>query len=70
MEDEMTKMIQLDFFENKLDDIEVFRLEIEEIKKSSDKVRKGLYGSQNELKKLCNELNSRMDIIERYICRK
>jgi len=65
----MNAVIQYDLFKEKPTELEVCQIEIDRISKSSDKVRKGTYASINELKKRCVELEDRLMIIERNICR-
>jgi hypothetical protein len=62
--------LQLDFFLTEEEcELHALKKSIEEVRKSGDKVRKGTYARLNELNKECVELKSRMDILERYICR-
>jgi hypothetical protein len=62
--------IQLDLFRSKEEcEIITLRNVIEEVRKSADKVRKGTYARINELNKEQVELKSRLEIIERNICR-
>lgn len=60
---------QYDLFEPKPSEFELLKLEVEKIKLSSDKVRKGAYSAIGELKKRVFELEERLQIIERHICR-
>lgn len=63
-------MIQLDFF--KTDEeliIEDIQNRVEAIKISSDKVRRGTYARLNEQGKKVLELEERLCIIEKYICK-
>lgn len=65
----MSAIIQYDLFAPNPTEIEVCQIQIEAIKKSSDKVRRGTYASINELKKENYELRCRLEIIERNICK-
>jgi len=58
----MAVLIQYDFFKDPLE------CQIEATSSSLEKVRKGTYAKINELKKECNELKTRLEILERYIC--
>jgi len=59
-------MIQLDFF---LDDEALIRLEIEKVRESTEKVRRGMFARHNELAKHFVDLDERLRIIEKHICR-
>lgn len=61
-------MIQLDFFVEKTKE-EFLEEELENLRKSHDKIRKSLFARHGELAKKYMELHERMDIIERYICK-
>lgn len=62
--------LQLDFFLTEEEcELNALKKAIDEVRKSGDKVRKGTYARLNELNKECVELKSRLDILERYICR-
>lgn len=60
-------IIQLDLFQ-KPSEIELVRMELEEVRESSSKVRKALFARHNELAKLYLELHNRLEVIERNIC--
>ncbi len=61
---------QLDFFKSDEDcKIEALCNTIEAVKTSSDKVRRGTYASIGEVKKECLDLKSRLEILERNICK-
>jgi hypothetical protein len=63
-------MIQLDFF--KTDEeliIEDIQKRVEAIKISSDKVRRGTYARLNEQSKILLDLEERLSLIEKYICK-
>jgi hypothetical protein len=64
----MCSVLQYDFFKTKPTEVEVCKLEIEAVKVSGDKVRRGTYANINELKKRCYELESRLECIEKIIC--
>jgi len=62
-------VIQFDLFKSKEDsEIDSLKEELERVKISGDKVRKGTYAKLNELNKECLELKFRLDIIEKNIC--
>lgn len=62
--------IQLDFFKSKEEsEIDHLRITIEEVKKSSDKVRRGTFAKISEVKKECMDINERLRILERHLCR-
>ncbi len=60
---------QYDLFEEKPNELDLVKIEIGRIKESGDKVRKGTYAEINRLKKMCLELEERLEIIERNICK-
>jgi len=62
--------LQLDFFKT-LEESEIERLvrEMSEVKASSTKVRKGTYAEIGSLKKRVLDLEERLMILERNICR-
>lgn len=60
-------MLQLDLFPQ--DENDIIRLEINKIRESSDKVRRALFARHGELAKLYLDVNDRLSIIERHICR-
>jgi uncharacterized protein Yka (UPF0111/DUF47 family) len=65
-------MIELQFDLFKSDEetkVDTLHKAVEDIKKSSDKVRKGTYARINELTKKCQELESRLAIMEKNICK-
>lgn len=62
--------LQLDFLEDDKSDLDYLRDEVEEIRESTNKVRKGLFVRNAELTKKCLELQQRLEIIERHICQK
>lgn len=59
-------MIQLEWFRD--EDIVVLRMEMEKLKSSNDRMRKALFAKHGELAKNYNELNERINILERNIC--
>lgn len=62
--------IQLDFFKtHEQCEMDCMRRSIEDIRKSSDKVRRGTYANINELKKEVIELKSIVQIITQNICK-
>ena len=60
---------QLDFFIDDKSDFDYIREEVEAIRVSGDKVRKGMYAKHAELEKCYRELNERLAVIERNICK-
>jgi hypothetical protein len=60
-------LVQLDLFED--DEVVLLRQEMQKIKESSEKVRRGMFARHNELAKLWIELDHRLSIIERFICK-
>ncbi len=60
-------MQQLEFFDR--DKIEVLKCEFEKVRQSNDNVRKGIFAKHANLERLCFELQSRLNIIERNICK-
>ena len=44
--------------------------DLEKVRKSSDSVRKGTYARLNEQKKEIDDLKNRLEILERFICKK
>ena len=61
--------IQLDFFETQQQsEIVALRKELSCVKSSTEKVRKGLFSRNGELQKKIDDLNNRLQIIERNIC--
>lgn len=60
---------QLDFFKTDEEcEMDALRKSVNEIRLSSDKVRKGTYASINSIKKECDEVKIRLEILERNIC--
>jgi hypothetical protein len=63
-------IVQLDFFKNAEEsEMEALRAEFNAVKKSTERVRKGVFVRHNELAKICTDLQSRLDILERNICK-
>ncbi len=60
-------LIQLDLFED--NEVVLLRNEMQRVRESSDKVRKGIFARHNELSRLWLELDHRLGIIERCICK-
>lgn len=60
-------LVQLDLFEE--NEMVLLRKQINLMKESSEKVRKGLFARHGELAKLYIELDHRLGIIERCICK-
>lgn len=63
----MAEMIQLDFF--KEDDICRLEAQIEKLKKSQDRIRKGLFARNNELERKYNEIKQEFEDWKRMISR-
>lgn len=61
-------MLQLDLF-HEYTEVEVLELEIRSLKKSQDKLRKALFARHGELAKRYCDLQDRLDIVERNICK-
>lgn len=61
--------IQLDLFLPQKTIVDCIQEDLKTVKTSNDKVRKSMFASHNELKKKYIDLNERMEIIERNICR-
>lgn len=61
-------MIQLDFF-HEYSEAEITQMQVKELKKSQDKMRKALFARHGELAKCYCNLQARMEIIERNICK-
>jgi len=61
-------LIQLDLFETKTD-MEHLQDEIDALKKSNDKLRKGLFARHGELAKKYLEINDRINVIEINLCK-
>lgn len=65
----MSSIIQFDLFERLPSQEEMMQADIKAIAVSSDKVRRKLFAENGALKKRMYELESRLQILERYICR-
>jgi uncharacterized protein YdcH (DUF465 family) len=65
----MSAIIQFDLFKEKPSEIEMLKADIAAVGESATKVRKRLFAENNELKKRIHELEMRMEIIERNICK-
>lgn len=62
--------IQLDFFKSEEEcRIDALTEMLDLVKKSSDKVRRGMYARLGDLTKECNDLRGRLEIMERHICK-
>jgi hypothetical protein len=64
----MSAVIQYDLFKPIPNEMEVCHIEVEAVRTSLNKVRRGTYASINELKKENYELKCRLEILERNIC--
>lgn len=63
-------MVQLDFFKTEEEcEMDALRYSLEQVRKTTDKVRKGTYARINELTKESIDLKTRLEILERNICR-
>lgn len=60
-------MLQLELFQEH-DYEHIMRCEVDQLKESTEKVRKSLFARHAELAKKYVELHARMEIIERNIC--
>ncbi len=62
--------VQYDLFKTKeISEMEALEKRIAVVEKSSDKVRKGTYARIGKQDKIISELESRLEILERFICR-
>ncbi len=61
-------MLQLDLF-HEYTEVEALQIEIKSLKKSQDKLRRALFARHGELAKKYCDLQDRMDVIERNICK-
>lgn len=63
----MAETYQLDLFKSP----EICRLEaeIKEVKKGSDRVRKGVFARLNRLQKMYDEINADHEVFKRAICK-
>jgi hypothetical protein len=62
--------VQLDFWKSDEEcEIDSLRLQVRGIHTSTEKVRKCLFARNNEIEKLVRDLSTRLEIIERNICR-
>jgi len=62
--------IQLDFFKTEEEcELDSLRKSIEEIRISSDKVRRGTYARLNVVSKECAELKADLEIIKMHLCK-
>lgn len=62
----MAAIYQLDFFEKS--ETSELKDRMQKCEESAGKVRKSLFARNNELKKRIDELESRLEIIEKGIC--
>jgi len=60
--------IQLDFF-REFSEVEILEERVKALEKSLDKQRKALFARNGELAKAYIQLNERLDILERNICK-
>lgn len=61
-------MIQLDLF-HEFSEVEILEERIRQVEKSLDKQRKALFSKNGELSKAYIQLNDRLEILERNICK-
>ena len=59
---------QLDLFETEKSELDFLKAHVQDVKESTDKVRRGIYARHAELNRKYLELHERMQIIERNIC--
>lgn len=64
----MALHLQYELFETKSQD-EIYLEQIEEIRESCHKVRKGIFAKHGELAKLYMDLSYRLSILEKHICK-
>lgn len=62
-------IIQYDLFDEPGNEYDAIKRSVDEVKFSCEKTRKGMFVRHNELSRLYVELNHRLDIIEKNICR-
>jgi hypothetical protein len=60
---------QLEFFVDEPSELDQIKCHVKEVRDSSDKVRKSMFARHSELARKYMELNERLQIIERNICR-
>lgn len=61
--------VQFDFFKTEEEsELEALKNQVQDVKNSCDKVRKGLFARHGELFKLILDIEERLKIIERNIC--
>ena len=62
--------IQLDFFKSEQEaELDSIRIRLEQVRQSSERVRKGAYARINELTQASIDLRARLEILERNICK-
>lgn len=59
---------QLEFFTEEKSDLDFLKDSVNDVKQSSDKVRKSMFARHSELARKYIELHDRLQIIERNIC--
>ena len=65
----MALQIQYDLFNPIPDEIDCLRLELLALKKSQDKMRRALFARENALSRLTLDMQERLALIDRNICR-
>jgi len=66
----MSSFIQLDFFQTEEEsEIDCLHQELEKMRQSNDKIRKALFARNGELVKMYMDVNDRLSIIEKNICK-
>ncbi len=66
----MSVLIQYDFFQTKEEsEIQALRNEVERLRFSADKVRKGVFARVGEVKKIQIDMEDRLLIIEKNLCK-
>lgn len=65
----MTKLIQYDFFEAPVSELQDMRNELKEMKVSQDKVRRAMFARHGELAKMYLELYHEFETLKRNICK-
>ena len=61
-------LIQLELFDTR-SDVDILQEEVNELKKSQDKLRKALFAKHGELAKKYLEIHDRLEILEINICK-
>ena len=65
----LVRLVQYDLFEPPISEVEDMKRQLAEMKKSQDKVRKGIYAKHGELCKMYLDLYHEVETLKRDICR-